>query len=285
MPSTGHHLRPLLPRTPSMTRPEPFLLKTTRNLESDANVNRDSAQVLNPKEAQLQQFDHFKKQTRFEFQRRSAGQRKRRERRIQRKVMVFCLLDKHEPVECRAQNIENLLDIKEHDSQQSRAQKLRRKVEQGERRLRAFPDCDHSRALDEAPDYEWMLNQPRREDRDRESQHKNHNRALFLAFTQHWQFKRTHGLAFVSDYQGVAASKPPTVATFSVNISRYGNFDPMDEDLSIAMSISRSDFPVPSTKGKRKAEEEPEDSRAGLGAGVGLRLEGKCIDLQRLAST
>ncbi|KAK6984477.1 hypothetical protein R3P38DRAFT_2490071, partial [Favolaschia claudopus] len=30
----------------------------------------------------------------------------------------------------------------------------------------------------------------------------NHNRALFLAFTQHWQFKRTHGLAFVSDYQG-----------------------------------------------------------------------------------
>ncbi|KAK6997271.1 hypothetical protein R3P38DRAFT_3220826 [Favolaschia claudopus] len=43
----------------------------------------------------------------------------------------------------------------------------------------------------------------------------------------------------------------------------YGNFDPMDEDLSIAMSISRSDFPVPSTKGKRKAEEEPEDSRSG----------------------
>jgi hypothetical protein len=29
------------------------------------------------------------------------------------------------------------------------------------------------------------------------------NRALFLAFTQHWQYKRTHGLlAFVSDYQG-----------------------------------------------------------------------------------
>ncbi|KAJ7715442.1 alpha-kinase family-domain-containing protein, partial [Mycena maculata] len=26
--------------------------------------------------------------------------------------------------------------------------------------------------------------------------------ASFLAFTQHWQFKRTHGLAFVSDYQG-----------------------------------------------------------------------------------
>ncbi|KAF8215520.1 hypothetical protein K438DRAFT_2104673 [Mycena galopus ATCC 62051] len=32
--------------------------------------------------------------------------------------------------------------------------------------------------------------------------HKNRNRALFLAFTQHWQYKRTHGLAFVSDYQG-----------------------------------------------------------------------------------
>ncbi|KAJ7460011.1 hypothetical protein B0H11DRAFT_1663001, partial [Mycena galericulata] len=26
-------------------------------------------------------------------------------------------------------------------------------------------------------------------------------RASFLAFSQHWQFKRTHGLAFVSDYQ------------------------------------------------------------------------------------
>ncbi|KAJ7084176.1 hypothetical protein C8R43DRAFT_1174965 [Mycena crocata] len=30
----------------------------------------------------------------------------------------------------------------------------------------------------------------------------NINTAAFLAFTQHWQFKRMHGLAFVSDYQG-----------------------------------------------------------------------------------
>ncbi|KAK7007073.1 hypothetical protein R3P38DRAFT_2792959 [Favolaschia claudopus] len=121
MPSTGHHLRPLLPRTPSMTRPEPFLLKTTRNLESDANVNRNLAQALNPKEAQLQH-------TSF----------------------------------CRS--------ACPPSTQQLRAQKLRRKVEQGERRLEAFPDCDHSRALDEALDNEWKLNQPRREDRHRESQ-------------------------------------------------------------------------------------------------------------------
>ncbi|KAK7005553.1 hypothetical protein R3P38DRAFT_3367456 [Favolaschia claudopus] len=180
MPSTGHHLRPLLPKTPSMTRPEPFLLKTTRNLESDANVNRDSAQVLNPKEVQLQQLDHVKKTTSIrirasfswpkeekgegskgEFNEsymgpatsRSVAQRARRQREL-------------------AAKIENLLDIKEHDSQQSRAQKLRRKVEQGERKLRAFPDCDHGRALDEALDHEWMLNQPRREDRHRESQRK-----------------------------------------------------------------------------------------------------------------
>ncbi|KAK6987764.1 hypothetical protein R3P38DRAFT_2805242 [Favolaschia claudopus] len=152
MPSTGHHLRPLLPKTPSMNRPEPFLLKTTRNLESDANVNRNSAQVLNPKEVQLQQLDHVKKQPRSEFERRSAGQRKRREREAK----------------------EN--STKEHDKQ-SRAQKLRRKVEQGERRLRAFPDCDHGRALDEALDHEWMLNQPRREDRHRESQ-----RSKFLRY-------------------------------------------------------------------------------------------------------
>ncbi|KAK7016701.1 hypothetical protein R3P38DRAFT_2785870 [Favolaschia claudopus] len=120
----------------------------------------------------------------------------------------------------------------------------------------------------------------------------NHNRALFLAFTQHWQFKRTHGLAFVSDYQGgnTLLTDPQVMSdeslgdifgsgnipsgcssfktTHSCNIfceyfKIYGNFDPMDEDLPIAMSISRSALPVPSTKGKRKAEEEPEDSRSG----------------------
>ncbi|KAK6966727.1 hypothetical protein R3P38DRAFT_3380927 [Favolaschia claudopus] len=122
---------PLLPKTPSMTRPEPFLLKTTRNLESDANVNRDSAQ---PHLALL---------------------------------LSVPAVNVNSPPKLR-----NLLDIKEHDSQQSRAQKLRRKVEQGERKLRAFPDCDHGRALDEALDHEWMLNQPRREDRHRESQRK-----------------------------------------------------------------------------------------------------------------
>jgi hypothetical protein len=31
---------------------------------------------------------------------------------------------------------------------------------------------------------------------------RNIDTAAFLAFTQHWQFKMTHGLAFVSDYQG-----------------------------------------------------------------------------------
>ncbi|KAK7059571.1 hypothetical protein R3P38DRAFT_2758990 [Favolaschia claudopus] len=76
-----------------------------------------------------------------------------------------------------AGKIEDLLDIKEYDSQQSRAQKLRQKVEQGERRLKAFPDCDHSRVLDEALDHEWKLNQPRREDRHRESQ-----RSKFLRY-------------------------------------------------------------------------------------------------------
>ncbi|KAK6996323.1 hypothetical protein R3P38DRAFT_3628973 [Favolaschia claudopus] len=173
MPSTGHHLRPLLPKTPSMTRPEPFLLKTTRNLESDANVNRNSAQVSNPKEAQLQQLDHFQKQPRSEFQRRSAGQRKRREREAKEnstKATRRSVAQRARRQRELAAKIEDLLDIKEHDSQQSRAQKLRRKLEQGERRLRAFPDCDHSRALDEALDREWMLNQPRREDRHRESQ-------------------------------------------------------------------------------------------------------------------
>ncbi|KAK7034991.1 hypothetical protein R3P38DRAFT_2772041 [Favolaschia claudopus] len=149
MPSTGHHLRPLLPRTPSMTRPEPFLLKTTRNLESDTNVNRNSAQ------------------------RRSAGQRKRREREAKEnstKATRRSVAQRARRQRELAAKIEDLLDIKEHDSQQSRAQKLRRKVEQGERRLRAFPDCDHSRALDEALDREWMPNQPRREDLKRSSQ-------------------------------------------------------------------------------------------------------------------
>ncbi|KAK7041227.1 hypothetical protein R3P38DRAFT_3179849 [Favolaschia claudopus] len=118
----------------------------------------------------------------------------------------------------------------------------------------------------------------------------NHNRALFLAFTQHWQFKRTHGLAFVSDYQGgnTLLTDPQVMSDeygfkpfssplliLELKITRryiwvwkytvriYGKFDPTDEDLPIAMSISRSALPVPSTKGKRKAEEEPEDSRSG----------------------
>ncbi|KAJ7139357.1 hypothetical protein C8R44DRAFT_605639, partial [Mycena epipterygia] len=30
----------------------------------------------------------------------------------------------------------------------------------------------------------------------------NQDRSLFLAFAQHWQYKRTHGLVFVSDFQG-----------------------------------------------------------------------------------
>lgn len=30
----------------------------------------------------------------------------------------------------------------------------------------------------------------------------NQNRCLFLAFAQHWQYNRTHGLTFVSDFQG-----------------------------------------------------------------------------------
>ncbi|KAK7021270.1 hypothetical protein R3P38DRAFT_2781399 [Favolaschia claudopus] len=118
----------------------------------------------------------------------------------------------------------------------------------------------------------------------------NHNCALFLAFIQHWKFKRTHGLAFVSDYQGgnTLLTDPQVMSdeyvfkpfsspllVLELKITRryfwvwkytvriYGNFDPMDEDLPIAMSISRSALPVPSTKGKRKAEEEPEDSRSG----------------------
>ncbi|KAK7007096.1 hypothetical protein R3P38DRAFT_2792979 [Favolaschia claudopus] len=166
-----------------------------RNLESDANVNRNSAQVSNPKEAQLQQLDHFQKQPRSEFQRRSAGQRKRREREAKenstkatRRSVAQCARRQRE----LAAKIEDLLDIKEHDSQQSRAQKLRRKVEQGERRLRAFPDCDHSRALDEALDREWMLNQPRRENRHRASQRKLSTARNFRA--QKFQFEEKVGI-------------------------------------------------------------------------------------------
>ncbi|KAK6966424.1 hypothetical protein R3P38DRAFT_3381211 [Favolaschia claudopus] len=152
MPSTGHHLRSLLPATPSMTRPEHFFLET----KEESRVRRKCQQEFGSasfswpkKEKGGGSAENSTKATRS-----SVAQRARPQREL-------------------AAKIEDLLDIKEYDSQQSRAQKLRRKVEQGERRLKAFPDCDHSRALGEALDHEWKLNQPRREDRHRESQRRS----------------------------------------------------------------------------------------------------------------
>ncbi|KAK7005473.1 hypothetical protein R3P38DRAFT_2794654 [Favolaschia claudopus] len=56
-----------------------------------------------------------------------------------------------------ADSIGNLLDLKTHDNLRSRAQKPRWKVEQGEKRLEAFPDY-RTHALDEALDHEWEVN-------------------------------------------------------------------------------------------------------------------------------
>ncbi|KAK7014616.1 hypothetical protein R3P38DRAFT_2787454 [Favolaschia claudopus] len=105
----------------------------------------------------------------------------------------------------------------------------------------------------------------------------NHNRALFLAFTQHWQYRRTHGLAFVSDYQGgntlltdpqvmsdeslgdiFGSGNIPTASSdfprthlcniFCEYFKISENFDSMDEDLPMPMSISRSARPIPHSK-------------------------------------
>ncbi|KAJ7926527.1 hypothetical protein B0H13DRAFT_1862156 [Mycena leptocephala] len=114
-----------------------------------------------PGEARAVLNQHTLKPLQSEFERRSLGpkqmnphrsaaQRARRQREL-------------------AANIENLLQTHGSENIRSRAQTLRRKVEDGEKRLELNPDCDPTQALDRALDHEYDVNEPRRQDRYWES--------------------------------------------------------------------------------------------------------------------
>ncbi|KAJ7911744.1 hypothetical protein B0H13DRAFT_2328010 [Mycena leptocephala] len=115
----------------------------------------------------------------------------------------------------------------------------------------------------------------------------NQNRAQFLAFSQHWQFRRTHGLAFVSDYQGgdTLLTDPQIMSDASLgDIFAQGNMPSDCKDFSkthwcnkfceyfqiahnfdfpVDMSISVADRPlISSSNGKRKAQGDPDEIRA-----------------------
>ncbi|KAK6978259.1 hypothetical protein R3P38DRAFT_3119227 [Favolaschia claudopus] len=135
MPATTSRLRPLLPKTPSMTQPEPFLL--SRTMEREGNLGELSAVSGAPEESESgQQFNKMSRRTRSKL----AGE------------------------------IEDLLDIEGYKGcHRSRAQTLRRKVEQGEQRLKLSPECDPTLSLDQALDHEYDVNQFCCNDRYRES--------------------------------------------------------------------------------------------------------------------
>ncbi|KAK7027047.1 hypothetical protein R3P38DRAFT_2941464, partial [Favolaschia claudopus] len=180
MPATTSCLRPLLPKTPSMTQPEPFLL--SRTMGREGNLGELSAVSGAPVEIRANPVSR-KSRNQSESERRSAGQKRRRKREAKKKENDGRLSGIVRPVNLPrslaqrarrqrelAGDIEDLLDIEGYKGcHRSRAQTLRRKVEQGEQRLKLSPECDPTQSLDKALDHEYDVNQPRRNDRYRES--------------------------------------------------------------------------------------------------------------------
>ncbi|KAJ7924807.1 hypothetical protein B0H13DRAFT_1863670 [Mycena leptocephala] len=165
--------RPILPKPPSQARPEPFLISTPSNQYASSHqetTGTSSAHALNAKTYGWLQ---------SEFERRSLGQKKRRQRESkenQSNPKGSRQMNPHRSAAQRARrqrelaaNIEGLLQTRGGENIRSRAQTLRRKVEEGERRLESNPDCDPTQALDRALDHEYDVNEPRRQDRYRES--------------------------------------------------------------------------------------------------------------------
>ncbi|KAJ6563312.1 hypothetical protein DFH09DRAFT_1082369 [Mycena vulgaris] len=112
-----------------------------------------------------------------EFERRSPGQKKRREREAKEnkpkgsKIVNLrrCVAQRARQQRELATDIEKLLNTRNRGNVRSQAQSLRRKVEEGERRLKSDPICDPSEVLNQALDHEYVMNELRRQDRYRES--------------------------------------------------------------------------------------------------------------------
>ncbi|KAK6988766.1 hypothetical protein R3P38DRAFT_2804231 [Favolaschia claudopus] len=82
MPATTSRLRPLLPKTPSMTQPEPFFL--SRTMEREGNHGELSAVSGAPVEIRANPVSR-KSRNQSESERRSAGQKRRRKREAKEK--------------------------------------------------------------------------------------------------------------------------------------------------------------------------------------------------------
>ncbi|KAK7014519.1 hypothetical protein R3P38DRAFT_3362305 [Favolaschia claudopus] len=170
MPATTSRLRPLLPKTPSMTQPEPFLL--SRTMEREGNLGELSAVSGAPVEIRANPVSG-KSRNQSESERRSAGQKRRRKREAKEKENDGRLSGIVRPVNLPrslaqrarrqreiAGEIEDLLDIEGYKGcHRSRAQTLRRKVEQGEQRLKLSPECDPTQSLNQALDHEYNQRQ------------------------------------------------------------------------------------------------------------------------------
>ncbi|KAJ6481352.1 hypothetical protein DFH09DRAFT_1214102 [Mycena vulgaris] len=128
-------LRPLLPKSGSQMRPEPFQIEPKRRRQKEKENRGQSELLCGPKLLNSH---------------RSAAQRARRQREL-------------------AEQIEELLQAKGPKNRRSQAQTLRRKVEEAERRLKFDAVCDPTGTLDQALNKEFEINNPRRENRYRRS--------------------------------------------------------------------------------------------------------------------
>ncbi|KAJ6501351.1 hypothetical protein DFH09DRAFT_1102508 [Mycena vulgaris] len=168
----GVQLRPLIPKTVSQMRPEPFQIEAKRTFEDKPPVNFRGPLGISEKAEQ-------------EFDRRSLGQKKRRHREKKNRKCVrakAALLDGPMLVNPRrsaaqrgrrqrelTKQIQGLLQTKSPDNIRSRAQTLRRRVEEAARRLEFDAVCDPTEALNQVLDKEFEINNPRRENRYRPS--------------------------------------------------------------------------------------------------------------------
>ncbi|KAJ7921602.1 hypothetical protein B0H13DRAFT_2267770, partial [Mycena leptocephala] len=162
----GVQLRPLIPKTVSQMRPEPFQIE--RTFEDKPPVNFCGPLGMSEKAEQ-------------EFHRRSLGQKASAQRKRESETLSAArwttLVNQRRSAAQRgrrqrelAKQIQGLLQTTSPDNVRSRAQTLRRRVEEAERRLEFDGVCDPTGALNQVLDKEFEINNPRRENRYRPSQ-------------------------------------------------------------------------------------------------------------------
>ncbi|KAJ7227145.1 hypothetical protein GGX14DRAFT_385890 [Mycena pura] len=161
--SSSKYCRPLLPKSPNQTRPEPFMVKAHPRWSILAQSQQDVGKFedepkkwLKPQGTSGKQYsvgqrrrrdreskgNHQPKQSILPVGERSKAQRARRQRELAIKIRTQLAL-LHTPNKGNAR---------------SQSQTLRRSVENGERRLKEDPECDPTYALEDALELEYALN-------------------------------------------------------------------------------------------------------------------------------